>query len=120
MFSTGSFGKYFLLRADGLYIIYSSGLKVWVPLLKDTFRLPHPVISAVVSISYHFNYCLANPGSSASPGVWHEIPRPLTATSSSKLIFFTPISADGKRGYFHFGILANHLAFIFSPCHVIR
>ena len=38
-----------LLRADGLYIIYSSGLKVWVPLVRDTSRLP-PVISAVVSI----------------------------------------------------------------------
>ena len=38
-----------LLRADGLYIIYSSGLKIWVLLVQDTFRLP-PVISAVVSI----------------------------------------------------------------------
>ena len=55
---------------------------------------PPPVISAVVPISYHFNYCPAIPGSSASPGVWHEIPRPLTATSSSKLIFFYP---DGKK-----------------------
>ena len=38
-----------LLRADGLYIIYGSGLKVWVLLVQDTFRLP-PVISVVVSI----------------------------------------------------------------------
>ena len=74
---------------------------------------PTPVISAVVSISYHFNYCPANPGSSASPGVWHEIPRPLTVTSSSKLIFFTPIPLTEEGGYFRFGILANHLASIF-------
>ena len=38
-----------LLRADGLYIIYISGLKVWVLLVQDTLRLL-PVISAVVSI----------------------------------------------------------------------
>ena len=38
-----------LLRADVLYIIYSSGLKVWVLLVQNTFRLP-PVISVVVSV----------------------------------------------------------------------
>ena len=30
-------------------MLYRSGLKVWVPLVQDTFRLP-PVISAIVSI----------------------------------------------------------------------
>ena len=38
-----------LLRADGILYIRSSGMKVWVPLVQDTFQLP-PVISAVVSI----------------------------------------------------------------------
>ena len=37
-----------LLWANGLYVIFSFGLKVWLPLVQDTFRLP-PVISAVVS-----------------------------------------------------------------------
>ena len=83
------------------------------------------------NISYHFNYCPANPGAGASPGVWREI-RPICSRRhlSSKLIFFTPISADRRRGlfplmeeggYFRFGILANHLASIFfSPCQAIR
>ena len=35
---------------------------------------------------------------SSSPGAWHETP--FTATSVPKVIFFTPISADGRRGLF--------------------
>ena len=91
-----------------------------VLLVQDSFRLP-PVISAVVSIylitsttvpqipvlvlrpefgarfapSVHDDISLQN---SSSPGVWHNIP--FTATSVPKLIFFTPISTDGRRGLF--------------------
>ena len=40
---------FLFLRVDGIYFIFSSGLKVWVLLVQNTFR-PPPVISAVVSI----------------------------------------------------------------------
>ena len=91
-----------------------------VSLVQDTFRLL-PVISAVVSIylitsttipqipvlvprpefcarfapSVHDDISLQN---CSSPGVWHETP--FTETYVPKLIFFTPISADGRRGLF--------------------
>ena len=70
--------------------------------------------SGSFNISYHFNYCPANPGSGSSPRAWHEI-RPICSRRhlSSKLIFFTPISADGRRCHFRFRVLANHLASIF-------
>ena len=116
-----------LLRAGGLYIMYSSGLKVLV-LVQDTFRLP-PVISAVVSRyfitsttvpqipvlvlcsefgtrfapSVHDDISLLN---SSSPEVWHETP--FTATSVPKLSFLFPVSAYKKRDYFRFRIQANH------------
>ena len=63
------------------------------------------------NISYHFNYCSANPGFDASPGVWHEIhsPQPL----SQKLIILFLISADGRSSHFRLRVLANHLASIF-------
>ena len=52
-------------------------------------------------------------GSASSPGVQHQITRPLTATSVLKTKFFIPISADEKVCYFRFRILANHLASFF-------
>ena len=48
---------------------------------------------------------------SSSPGAWHKTP--FTATSVPKLIFFTPISADGRSSCFRLRVLANHLASIF-------
>ena len=47
------------------------------------------------NISYHFNYCPANPGSGASPGVWHEI-RPICSRRhlSSKLFFARSLTWD--------------------------
>ncbi len=48
-FSDGFLWRIFpLLRANRLYVIFSSSLKVWLLLVQDTFRLP-PVISAVVT-----------------------------------------------------------------------
>ena len=48
------------------------------------------------------------------PGVWREIrPHLFTTTSVPKLIFFTPISADGRSSHFRLRVLANHLAFFF-------
>ena len=38
---------------------------------------------------------------------------PLTTTSSSKLIVFYPISADGRSFHFHLRVLAKHLGSIF-------
>ena len=90
---------------------YHSGLKVWVLLVQDTFRLP-PVTSAVVQYILSFQLLLTQ------SLAWDLF----TTTSVPKLIFFFPISADGRRrlfplteegGYFRFGILANHLASIF-------
>ena len=45
--------------------------------------------------SVHDDISLQNP---SSPGAWHKTP--FIATSVPKLIFFTPISADGRRGLF--------------------
>ena len=55
--------------------------------------------------------------SSSSPGVLATVFTHLvTPTAVLKLIFFIPISADGKRCYFRFRVLANHLAsFFFFP-----
>ena len=46
------------------------------------------------------------------PESWHET-RPICSQRhlSSKLIFFTPISADGRKCHFRSRALANHLAF---------
>ena len=62
-----------LLRANRLYIIFCSGLKVWLLLVQDTFRLPLPGVLALDSFA---------------------------TTSFRKLIFLFPISADGRRGLF--------------------
>ena len=102
-----------LLRADRILYICSSGLKIWVLLVQDTFHLP-PVILAVVSI-YLITlttvpqipfWCFARSLALDSPHL-------LTTTSVPKLIFLTPTSAAEKRGYFRFRILANHVAFFF-------
>ena len=47
------------------------------------------------NIYYHFNYCPANPGFGASPGVWHEIhPICLRRHLSSKLFFTRNLAGD--------------------------
>ena len=62
-------------------------------------------------ISYHFNYCSANPGFDASSGVQHEIhsPWPLSQNWFSFSLFLL----TGRRCHFRFRVLANHLASIF-------
>ena len=88
---TDSFGEYFLvLQADGLYVIFSSGLKVWVLLL--------------VQDSFHFLY--PEFGARFAPICSR---RPLFQNRFSYSLF--PLTEEGC--YFCFGILANHLASIF-------
>ena len=112
-----------LLRADGLPIIYGSGLKVWFPLVQDTFCLL-PVISAVVSV-----YLIT---STTVPQIPVLVLRPEFGTRfapicsrrhlSSKLFFFlTLFSLTERRYHFRFRVLANHFTSIFfSPCQAIR
>ena len=68
--------------------------------------------------SYHANL---KPGSASSPGVWHQIPRPLTVTSVLKTKFFIPISAD-EKSYFRFeGSGQSFGLFLLpSPCQAIH
>ena len=77
IFSDGFLWRIFsLLRADGLYVIFSSGLKVRVlPLVQDSFRFLYPE-------SGHETRVLSR--------------RP----HLQKLIFLFPISTDGRRGLF--------------------
>ena len=70
--------------------------------------------SGSFNISYHFNYCSANPGFGASPGVWREIRpicsrRPLFQNWFSYSLF--PLTE--RRCHFRFMVLANHLASLF-------
>ena len=81
-----------LLRVDGILFIYNA--------LARSFGIR----SHVHSRWPHLQNC-------SSPGAWHKTP--FTATSVPKLIFFTPISADGRSSHFHLRVLANHLASIF-------
>ena len=80
--------KFSLIRADGLYVIFSSGLKVWLLLVQDSFRYLYPE-------SWHETRVLSR--------------RPHLQNSFSLPLF--PLTEEG--GYFRFGILANHLASIF-------
>ena len=78
-------------------------------------------VSAILSyysfnISYHFNYCSANPGFGASPGVWREI-RPICSRRPQfqNWFSFTLFPLTGRMCHFRFRVLANHLASIFFP-----
>ena len=110
-----------LLQADGLYFIYSSGLKVWIHLVQDTFRLLL-VILAVVSIYLitstivpQIPVLVLRPefGARFAPSV----PDDLCSTTN----FPYPYFRCRKRGYFRFRILANHLAFFLPfPAHWVQ
>ena len=100
-----------LLRAGGLYIIYSSGLKVWVLHVQDSFRLP-PVILAVVQ------YILSRQLLSRKSLFWcfarslaRDSPHLFTTTSLFKTDFPYPYFRCRKGGYFRLRTLANYLAF---------
>ena len=86
IFSMGSFGEYFLFYGLTEFIYaYRSGLKA----LSSS------------SCPRFFPLFL--------PGVWRKIcPHLLTTTSVPKLIFFTPISADGRSSHFRLRVQANH------------
>ena len=97
-----------LLRVDRILYIYNA--LAW----RHRFSLSK-ILSAFftrslarVSLpSVHDDISLQNP---SSPGTWHKTP--FTATSIPKLIFFTPISADGRSSHYRLTVLANHLASI--------
>ena len=103
-----------LLRVGGLYIIYSSGLKVWVLLVQDTFRLP-TVISAVVSIYLitsitvpQIPVLVLRPefGARFAPSVHDDI----SLQNQYPLPLF-PLTE--RRCHFRFRVLANRFASIF-------
>ena len=77
-----------LLRADRLYLIFSSGLKVWLLRVQDIF------------------FPLLLPGVLGFSSVRHE-PCPTT----NFLIFLFPLT--GRRCHFRFRVPANHLASTF-------
>ena len=83
-----SCGEYFLFYRLTDFVIFSSGLKVWLLLVQDTFRLPLPGVLALDLFAM---------------------------TSVQKLIFLFPTSADGRSSHFRLRVLANHLASIFFP-----
>ena len=80
-----------LLRANRLYVIFSTGLKKWLLLVRATFRLPLPGVLALAA------------------------PHLFTTISVQRLIFLFPISADGRSSHFRLRVLANHLASLFFP-----
>ena len=86
---TGSFWEYFLFHGLAGFYIYL-GLKASVLLVQDSFRFFTRNFGHCVHTSCHSNCC-------------------------PKTDFLIPISADEKGCYFHFRILANHLASFFFP-----
>ena len=87
---TGSFGEYFLFYGLAKFFIYFI-LYIYISLRLEGIGSSCPRFYFASSpgdfggsfnISYHFNYCPANPGSGASPGVWHEICLHLFTTTS--------------------------------------
>ena len=97
IFSDGFLWRIFsLLRADGLYVIFSSGLKVWLLLLvQDSFRFLYPES-------------------------WHETRVLSRRPHLQKLIFLFPISADGRRGLFPFWDSSQSFGFYLLPSPVRR
>ena len=85
LISMDSCGKYFLFYGPTDFVIFSTGLKIWL-LVRATFRLPLPGALALGS---------------------------LAATSVRKLIFFLPTSADGRSSHFRPRDPVNHLASLF-------
>ena len=115
-----SFGEYFFFfgGADGIYLCISLWLEGMGSSCPRYFPSSPGDFGGSFNISYHFNYCSANPGFDASSGVWHEIhsPRPL----SQKMIFLFPISADGRRGLFPLWDSSQSFGFYLLPSPVRR
>ena len=86
-FPMDSCGEYFLFYGLTDFVIFSSGLNIWLFLVQDTFCLPLPGVLAVLDS--------------------------FTTTSVQKLIFLFPISSDGRSSHFRLMVLANHLTSIF-------
>ena len=74
IFSTGSFGEYFLFYGLTEFYVF---IRLWLEGMGSSCPRFFPL---------------------SLPGVWHEIlPHLFTTNSVPKLIFFYPISADGKK-----------------------
>ena len=62
---------FFFFRIDGIY----SCILLWLEGMASTCPRYFPSspgdFGGSFNISYHFNYCSANPGFVSSPGVWH-------------------------------------------------
>ena len=80
-------------------------------LVQDSFRLSLGDFGGSFKISYHFNYCSANPCFGSSLRVLALAS--FATTSVRKLIFLFPTSTDGSSSHFCLRVLANHLASIF-------
>ena len=78
-----------------------------------SFHIVLPGVSATISIHLVTPTAVLKLGSASSPGAWHQITRPLTATSVLKTEFFIPISTDERATISSFRVLANHLASFF-------
>ena len=90
-----------LLRAgEILHILYYIYISLWLEGIGSScprfyFASSLCDFGGSFNISYHFNYCPANPGYGASPRVWHEI-RPICSRRhlSSKLFFTRSLAWD--------------------------
>ena len=95
---TGSFGEYFLFHGLAEFFIYIY-IYIYIALAWTHRSFLSKILSAFFTRS-----------------LGHSVHTYLfIATSVPKLIFFIPISADGKGGYFHFRVLANLAFFLPFP-----
>ena len=113
---TGSFREYSLLWAGEILHIYNALICGIGSSCPRFFPSSPGDFGGSFNISYHFNYCPANPGFGASPGVWREI-RPISSRRhlSSKLIFFFSINADIRRGLFPLWDSSQSFSFYLLP-----
>ena len=117
-----SFGEYFLFfflfRVDGIYSCISLWLEGMGSSCPRYFLSSPGDFGGSFSISYHFNYCSANPGFDASSRVWHKIhsPRPLSQNWFSYSLF----SLTEEGGYFRFWDSSQSFSFYLLPSPVRR
>ena len=73
-----------------------------------------------IALAWRHRFFLSKILSASSPGVWHEI-RPICSPRhrSSKLIFFHPISAGGKKVPLPFYGSGQSFRFFLLPCQAI-
>ena len=94
-----------LLRAgEILHILYIIYISLWLEGIRSScprfyFASSPGDFGGSFNISYYFNYCPANPGSGASPGVCHEFHHICSRRHlSSKTDFLIPYFRLTKKG----------------------